>query len=286
MNDLLESYALLANAITLDPFLALANAVAWLDPYWNMPNDYEYEEGNEVELALYTTRDAFPGIYAEAIEQIRCGVSFHELECFICAQINRCGIPLDCLEAMPYGIPLPAHGIELSEPDLYTERPDLARILVLFGIEPDPDDYRVEVPDPAYKAGYLLASSLSQQADERWQQLGWMLSWLFSCSGNTLIDDTDEAIAEMQPLAWDAESVAFAFEILEEAEVVLRDVEAGLALLQNDPDTMSALAENVQYIYHQLANRKDKHHEPSIRLHWRPLGGSPDGAALPDPELL
>ena len=286
MSELLEYYAQLANALVEDPLLALANAVAWLDPFWNMPKDYEYEEGNDVDLALYITRDVFPGIYAEAIEQIRSGVTYAELECFICTQINRCGIPLDCLEGMAYGIPLPAHGAELSEPNFYNERPDLIRILVVFGIAPEPDDDGVEIPDCAYPAGRLLAQSLYHQADERWQQVGWLLAWLFSCAGNSLIDCTDETLNEIQPLAWDAESVAFAIEILEEAEGILRDVDAGLTLLLTDPAAMSVLTENVQYVYHRLANRKDKHHEPGLRLHWRPLGGSSERAALPDAELL
>ena len=62
-----------------------------------------------------------------------------------------------------------------------------------------------------------------------------MLAWLFSCSGNSLIDCTDETIAEIPPLDWDAESVAFAFEILEEAESILRDVEAAIHVLQTEP---------------------------------------------------
>ena len=76
MNELLETYALLADAMLDDPLLSLANAVAWLDPLWKMPDDYEYEEGNEAEMALCITRSVFPDIYAGAVERIRVGTTY------------------------------------------------------------------------------------------------------------------------------------------------------------------------------------------------------------------
>ncbi|MEO8391554.1 MAG: hypothetical protein ABI700_01045 [Chloroflexota bacterium] len=286
MNDLLESYALLANAMADDPFLSLANAVAWLDPLWHMPDDYEYEEGNDLEMALHITRGVFPDIYAGAVEQIRAGIAYPQLDNYICAEISKLGIPLEGLDWLAYGIPMPAHGVELSESDFYASHPDLARILDLFGIQPDPEDYRVEIPDSAYTAGRLLANSLYKLKDERWQQVGWALAWLFSCTGNSLIDCADEALNEMQPLPWDEESVAFAREILAEAEGILKDINAGLSLLEAHPNALHYLSENVNRICLQLEIAKEKHGEPHLRIHWPSLDRGAHGATVADPELL
>lgn len=286
MNLLLDTYALLANTMLDDPFLSLANVVAWLDPLWKLPEDYEYEEGREAEIALHITRSVFPDIYAGAIERVRAGTTRAQLDSYICAEINKVGIPLDDLEFMPYGIPLPAHGVELAEPELYMERPDLARILSLFGIEAEPDEWRVEVPDTAYTAGRLLVKSLVNQEDERWQQVGWALAWLFSCTGNTLIDWDYEALAELEPLTWDEEEVAFAIEIIKEADSILKDVDLGLAVLKECPDAFAILTENVSRVRQRVDHRKEQNREPNVRVEWPPLDRGTNGATVPSVELL
>lgn len=286
MNVLLDTFALLANALTEDPFLSLANAVAWLDPLWQMPADYEYEEGNEADLALHIARSAFPEIYAGAIEQIRAGVTYAELNNYVCREVSNLGIPLDSIEYLGYGIPLPAHGAELNEPEFYSTHPDIVRILKLFGVQPVPDEYRVEVPDNAYKAGRLLADSLAKQEDARWQQVGWVLAWLFSSTGNSLIDCDYEELAEIPPLTWEEENIAFAIEIIEEAEGILEKVNAGLTLLASHPSAFNHLSGHVNHIYRRFADIKETKREPRIRLEWPTLGGSADGATIVGPELL
>ncbi len=213
MNELLDTFGLLAAAMLDDPLLTLANAVCWLDPLWETSDDDLYDEGDGVGLALCITRSAFPDIYAGAVERIRSGVSEKELDSFICGGISQQGIPLDNLEFLGYGIPLTACGIELSDPDLYAARPDLLPLVDLFGIRPEPGHYNVEVPDCAYTAGRIIVDSLVQQNDEGLKQVGWVLAWLFSCSGNTLIDFDDESMAEIPPLSWDENDLAFAIEV-------------------------------------------------------------------------
>ena len=286
MNELLATYTLLADAVLGDPLLALANAVVWLDPLWKMPDDYEYEEGDDAEMALYVTRGVFPDIYAGAVERIRGGTTYGQLDSYICAEVNKIGIPLDNLEYMAYGIPMLAHGVELSDPEFHTSRPDLARILALFDICPEPDEWRVDVPDGVYTVGRVLASSLVNQPDERWQKVGWALAWLFSCTGNSLIDCTDDALAEMEPLMWDEENVAFAIEIIEEADGIVKDVEVGLNVFETHQEAFRALSENVNRVYRKLANRKEKYREPHVRLEWPPLDRGADGTAVAGVELL
>ncbi len=286
MNDLLDTFGLLAAAMLDDPLLALAKAVAWLDPLWETSDDDVYDEGDGVGMALCITRSAFPDIYAGAVERIRSGASEKELDTFICGEISQRGIPLDNLEFLGYGIPLTACGIELSDPDLYAARSDLLPLVELFGIRPEPGHYSVEVPDCAYTAGRIIADSLMKQADERLQQVGWALAWLFSCSGNTLIDFDDESLAEIPPLSWDEDDLAFAIELIEEANGIIQDVNAGLERLESSPDLLAALSAHVKHIYKVLSKQKGKKDEPRIRLEWPPLVAGGDGAAVADPELL
>jgi hypothetical protein len=286
MNELLDTFGLLAAALLDDPLLALANAVCWLDPLWEFADDDVYEEDDGVGLALCITRGAFPDIYAGAVERIRSGASYNDLDSFICGAISQRGIPLDNLEFMGYGIPLTACGIDLSDPELYAARPDLLPLVDLFGIRPEPGHYNVEVPDCAYTAGQIIADSLVKQADERLQPVGWALAWLFSCSGNSLIDFDDESLSEIPPLTWDEDDLAFAVDLIAEADGMMQDVNAGLKLLEENPTLFSVLEANVRRTYKAIARRKGKNHEPRIRLEWPPLDTGGDGAAVVDPELL
>ena len=286
MNELLDTFGLLAAAMLDDPLLTLANAVAWLDPLRETSDDDVYDEGDGVGLALCITRSAFPDIYAGAVERIRSGAAEKELDTFICGAISQRGIPLDNLEFLGYGIPLTACGVELSDPDLYAARSDLLSLVELFGIRPEPGHYSVEVPDSAYTAGRVIADSLVKQADERLQQVGWALAWLFSCSGNSLIDFDDESLAEIPPLSWDENDLAFAIELIEEANGIIQDVNAGLEQLESSPDLLVALADNIQRTYKALAKMKGKQDEPRIRLEWPFAFSGGDGAALADSELL
>lgn len=286
MNVLLETYALLGEAMLGDPFLTLVNAVTWLDPLWQIPEDYEYEEGNEGEIALHITRGIFPEIYVGAVEQIRTGITFAQLDKYVCREISKRGIPLDSLEYLAYGIPLPAHGVDLTEAALYSARPDVARLLALFGVGPEQEAYHVEVPNRVYILGRILAYSLVKQKEACWQQVGWALAWLFSCSGNTLIDCHDDALAEMPPLPWDIESVEFAVALIEEADGVLKDVDAGLTMLAAHAAALHILTQNVNRAIEKLARVTEKNREPTIRLAWPPLDRGADGAALTGAQLL
>ena len=287
MNELLDTFGLLAAAMLDDPLLALANAVAWLDPLWETSEDDDvYEEGDGVGMALCITRSAFPDIYASAVERIRSGATYSELDNLICGEISKRGIPLDNLEFLGYGIPLTACGIELSDPDLYAARPDLLPLVDLFGIRPEPGHYNVEIPECAYAAGRIIADSLVQQDDEQLKQVGWALAWLFSCSGNTLIDFDDESLSEIPPLTWDQDDLAFAIELIEETGGMLRDVNAGLKLLEDQPHLLEALSDHVKHLYKILAKQKGTKNEPRVRLEWPSVIPSGDGSAVADPELL
>jgi len=286
-NPLLDTYTFLAGVVRDDPFLLLANAVAWLDPLWTLDADDMELEEDGLSIALVVTRRAFPDIYAGAVERIRAGASEGELDHFICGEITRRGIPLDTLESMSYGIPLDAAGVLLEDPDFYGQHPDVLPILALFGIDPEREMYTVEVPDAAYKAGRTAADSLLKQPDERWRQVGWALAWLFSCSGNSILDLDYENMSEIPPLSWEAEDVAFAVELIEEANGIMADINAGLKWLQTTPAAFDQLADNVRRIFQKIKTMKGKTgDDPRIRLEWTPVGDGDGGAAVADPEFL
>jgi hypothetical protein len=275
---------LLNSAIRADPLLCLAQATCWLDPLWRSDDDEVY--GDPLATGLLVTRQAFPALYAGAIERIRAGATDAEIDRYLCVEISQEGIPVDDLESLGYGIPLTACGIELSDPDLYAARSDLLPLVDLFGIRPEPGHYNVEVPDCAYTAGRIIADSLVKHEDELLKQVGWALAWLFSCSGNTLIDFDDESLAEIPPLSWDENDLAFAIELIEEANGIMGDVSAGLTLLEANPILFAALEANIQRTYEALAKMKGKQDEPRIRLEWTVTLAGGDGAAVADPELL
>ena len=287
INDLLQAFGLLAMSVQEEPLLCLANAVAWLDPLWEFSDDvYEYEDGDHVGLALYITRSVFPDIYAGCVEQMRCGASYNELDNYICTEITKRGIPLDHLEYIGWGIPLTACGVELVSPEWHDAHPHLLPLLNLFGIQPETGCYSVEVPECAYEAGRLIADSLTQHGDKRWQQVGWLIAWLFSCSGNTLVDFDDEALADVPPLEWDEDGLAFALELIAETDELMSDVFAGMELLQSQPEMWAAMSENVKRVYKALAKQKGKRNASRIRLEWPPLVTGDDGTTVTDSELL
>ena len=150
---------------------------------------------------------------------------------------------------------------------------------------PKGETYRIDVPEGIYQVGSAIARSLHEQADPALQQVGWLFGWLFSCTGNSLVDATDEMLSELQPLAWDPEDIAFAIEMIEEANGIMRDAMAGLEILKTTPDLRAALERHIATLSREL-KQKGKLDEQSIRLEWTGLGGGAERTAVADPELL
>lgn len=248
MNVLTETCAQLSAVLTADPLLLLASAVATFDPYWNMPEDDE-NEPDPLEIALHVTREAFPDIYAEAIEQLRFRAAYADLDRLICKGITAKGIPLDDLYVMNWGIPLRACGAELTEPEFYEAHPDLHPVLALFGIVPPDDDAQPFIaPERAYDIGRALALHLLEQDDPALRQVGWLLGWLFSCTGNSLVDCSDEALNDFEPLAWSKENVDLVIEMIAEADEIMGDAMAGLASIKAHPTLLSAFQDNIRQL--------------------------------------
>src|SRR5690606_33255087 len=128
MNALTSCIAYLSESLSRDPLLLLASAVATFDPYWIAHDEEEYEE-DPLQVALRVTRDAFPDIYAQAIERLRIDSAYEDVDRFICNAITAKGIPVDDLYMIGWGIPLSAFGAGLTEPEFYQAHPDLLPVL-------------------------------------------------------------------------------------------------------------------------------------------------------------
>ena len=281
-NDLLQTYTLLAAGLRDDPLLCLASAVCWLDPLWQEADeDWDVSEDEEgaLAIALRVTRTAFPDVYMQAVDQLRQGASYADLDRLICGAISERGIPLDDLQWIGFGIPMPAYGVVLDDPDFYTTHPDTLPVLECFGISPEPNPYHINVPNCAYTAGRIIAADLEKHDDPCYRQVAWLMSWLWSASGNTVIDADFEFMAEIQPLSWDKDDLAFAIDIIQEADGILADAMAGLTFLNSQPDLLQALQHNVRRIYKAIEKQKGKSDEPRIRLAWPCLTNSPERAA-------
>ena len=254
MNSLISLFDQLAVALTADPLSLLASAVAAFDPFWNAFDEESIDyDAEPLHIAVQVTRGAFPDIYAEAVEGLRAGATYQELDRLLCTSISAKGIPLDDLEAIGWGIPLQAVGVDLEDPEFYSVHSDLLPLLALFGIDvPDGEMYSVDVPECVYPAGHAIVASLLEQTDPVLRQVGWTFAWQFACTGNSLIDYTDDTLAEIPPLSWSAEDVAFAIELIEEADGIMADALAGLKHLMASPDLVTAVKKDVARHYSKI----------------------------------
>jgi hypothetical protein len=287
VNAISVAYQQLAVALTADPLLLLASAVATFDPFWAAFDELDIDyETDPLTISLQVTRGAFPDIYVQAVERLRAGASYQEMDRLLCKAISAKGIPLDDLESIGWGIPLNAVGVDLEDPEFYAVHTDLLPILAPFGIDiPEGETYSIDIPDCVYPVGRALAASLHEQPDPALREVGWAFGWLFSCTGNSLIDYTDEALSEIPPLSWSPDDIAFAIELIDEAEGILRDVQAGVEILKSTPWLQTAVERNVAHLYREF-KRKGKLDERTIRLEWtRPDDGA-DGTAVADPQFL
>jgi hypothetical protein len=284
MNIMIETCRQLSEALISDPLLLLASAVATFDPYWNTHDEEDFNE-DPVHLALQVTRAAFPDVYAAAAELLREGTTNAEFDRLICGAITAKGIPLDDLTMISWGIPLMTVGVDLTEPEFYEAHGDLLWLLSLFGINAPNDNYSGgTVPEYAHDIGRALALSLHKQDDPALRQVGWLLGWLFSCTGNSLVDYTDEMLSELEPLSWSKDDVAFAIEMIAEADGIMADAMKGLAWLQQSPELQTALQRNTACV--RQTGKKGVRGGKCIELEWPSAHSGTDGTSDVDTVVL
>ena len=279
----------LAAAVDADPVLRLAHAAAWLDPLRGFLDDEDIEAtayGEDpdaaVTMALFVTRRNFPEVYIDTLDALRTGQSYNAIDTLVCTAFNQKGIPLDSLEWLGWGIPLPAYGVELDDPDFWTQHPDAAPVLACFGISPEPNPYRIDVPDVTYRVAQIIENDLRDQPDPTWKQVGELISWLFGISQNSSVAMNYEHMSEIQPLSWDPDDVEFAIEIITEAEEIMANALAALKALNEHPSALQILQTNVQKLYQQKGiNPNDRQ-----QLTWTRFGERHERATEPQPKLV
>jgi hypothetical protein len=286
MNPLIEMYQHIAVALTAEPQLLLASAVAAFDPFWGeFEGDIDYET-DPLHIALQVTRGTFPDIYASATERLRAGATYDEMDRLLCRAITEKGIPIDNLEMMSWGIPLVAAGVELEDAEFYTVHTSVLPALAPFGIDfAQSETYSIDVPECVYTVGRAIARDLHEHDDPALKQISWLFAWLFASSGNSLIDLTNEELYELQPLSWSPDDIAFAVEMIEEADGIMRDAMLSLERLTASPDLMAALRHNVTHLYREL-KQTGKLDEHAPRLEWTRIDGGADRETVADAEFL
>nr|WP_281721317.1 hypothetical protein [Nitrosomonas nitrosa] len=270
MNALFVLQQALAQTINADPVLCLAHAVAWLDPLHGDLDDMDMPESEDdtVFVALHILRRAFPDIYFDALQAIRRGATYQQLDHLICEAVQAQGIPLENLEWIGWGIPLPTYGATLDDAEFYTTHPDVLPVLDCFGISPEPNPYNMLIPEVTYKVADIIADDLLKQQENHWRQVAWLIRWLTSSTNNSCVDWDESLMSEVQPLSWDAGDIAFAREIVEEADGIMQDVHAGLEWISQNPTALELLSRNIRKIY-QMKGKKNARY----RLEWSGVTG-------------
>lgn len=237
MNTFADYQHTLLSHIHADQVLSLAYTVSLLDPLWADDDAFDSPEteNDVVYFALHMLRKSFADVYIEALQAMQANASYQQLETLICGALKAKGIRLEQLDWFGYGIPLPAYGVVWDDDSFTDAYPEAVNLLTALGADPDEDTRADQVAD-----------ELLTHKETYWQQIGWMLKWLFSCSGNSSIDYDYEAMSEFQPLSWEVDDVAFALDIIEEAEEIMADALAGLAFLTEHPEYLPDLKNRLQ----------------------------------------
>lgn len=247
MNDFVVLQTALAHAINADPVLCLAHAVSWLDPLHDDDDDLDMpgSEQDNVLIALHILRKSMPDIYINALQAVRQGATYPQLDQLICRAVQAEGIPLDHLEWMGWGIPLPAYGTTLDDEDFYVNHPDIIPLLDCFDVPIEVD----AIPQMTYTVADTIADDLLKQDNESWRQVGWLIKWLFGLSNNSCVDWDEVMMGVVQPLSWDADDIIFAREIIEEADGIMQDAHNGLEWINQHPVTLEILSLNIRKTY-------------------------------------
>ena len=124
----------------------------------------------------------------------------------------------------------------------------------------------IRVPEQAYTVGRILAEDLATHVDVRYRQVSWLLKWLFSSSGNSCVDWDEETMSSAEPLSWQPDDIAFAIDMIQEADGIMADALAGSRWLLSEPAVLLALWQNVHFLYIQL--KKHPQRTPRLRLEW------------------
>src|SRR5450432_2359300 len=269
---------MLANSLRHMPRLALASLVSWLDPLHLLNLDYddfEYD-GDDLPVALLTCRLCFPGVYARSLSVMTRRATLAEVERLICDGVSQSlFVALDNIEMFKWGVPYEGLGVDLegmSELEPEEAYPRLLPVLKWLGVSERPDNPGFGY---AHDRAVQLVKSLEAYPDKSpHQDLANLLRWIFGNSGNTLVDNSDEALAEsgLEPLEWTPDNIAFINEVQSEACQIVDSAYCALERLEHDTEWQTAFQQNCQLLMERSS--------PRVALRWPPCAGNgaPDAA--------
>ena len=269
--DLQAAPLLLSRLMAGSPTLTLLQAVAWFDPTsLHDPTgeayiDFDYDAEDELAAGLHVCRACFPDLYAGANALLMQGWPERELARLICEGINaQLVTPIDSLEALGYGPPLECYGVdptllaEVDDPEhlIYRSR----AVYALFDLAIESDEMDGEWSSAQLVAD-ILHHSLKAQSASDYHDLSALLSWMFSASGNSLVDWSQEAMWESgaEYPDWSLEDIAFVNDMTREAQNIMRAAECGMALVESDAAVCKALRRNIQIVNKYIQKRDKKH---------------------------
>jgi hypothetical protein len=273
----------LARGIAQDTTLGLALAAVWLDPLMfsqaSILDDlYGNEEDPEslMRFALNVARDCSSRLYVEMAHGLRQGWTFDQMGRAFCASLKHLypHIPLNSLYAMSYGIPLEFCGLQQTEPEFATNHPGLAGVLErFFDVHPvlrecyRPEDETYAIEEEQFYSVCQIArpiiNSLIAEDRQPYADIALMAMYLFSMTGNSLLDISDEDYWDsgFEPMMWEPEHLETANVACQQAHIVLDAVDRALMVLDTQPDIAKALLENIAAV---RLERKKTH----VALSW------------------
>jgi hypothetical protein len=254
---------------------------------------YEEDPDSLTLYALAIARRCFPALYCELVEGLRAGWDFHQGEAAFSAGIRRTYpyIELESLYDLVYGVPLPFAGLDVTTPGFLDEHAGYAALLTdYFDLQPvtvPATRWREACPfidesgfDAARPIMERLVRSLIAEDRQPFADLAFLLMYLFSCTGNNLLDFSLDAYCEagFEPLEWEPESLGMANEACWETVIVLDAAERAMQLLAEDEAISNALKANIAAL--KAAGRKEDVCD-NIALYWpegHQAGGVESGA--------
>jgi hypothetical protein len=163
---------------------------------------------------------------------------------------------------MMFGPPLQACGLDwddmsvLQDPQLQV----VEDIFAALGLAIAPETSEIH-----HACQVVEVAVMSLETHPELKPLAHALEWVFSMSGNSLVDCTQTILDEMIYDQWDwsPEHLTFLAELHAEAEMILASAQEGLTLLAETPQLLEQLMQNLQQLMRHLPRRKqhvERHH--------------------------
>jgi hypothetical protein len=290
LTELQAAPVFLIQAMQHNVALGLAQAAAWLDPLRFIDDDfveesyydgaYEEDPDSLVLYALSVARRCFPVTYCQLVERLRGGEGFLQIESAFCTGIHSVYpyLELESLYDMVYGVPLPFVGLDVTSPEFLDEHAEYAALLSeYFELHPTVlpatrwREAHPVIDDDAFEAlrpvAERLIRSLIAEDRQPYADLAFLFLFLFSCTGNSLLDFSIDAYfdAGFEPLMWEPDMLTMANEACRELVVVLDAAERAMRLLAADEELRNTLKAHIAAL---KAAERTEHVANTVVLHW------------------